>query len=166
MKMNGREQLTIMVVMMAAGALARPPSGGTHGGDGKPPEGAGFVERLDRDRDGKVSRNEFDGPAEHFSDFDKNGDGYINEKEAPKGPPPQNGGGDERRPPHGQGGGQMSQKDSFVGRLDKDGDGQVSKSEFDGPAEAFKHLDKNKDGNISENEAPTGPPPHHNGLEP
>lgn len=48
-----------------------------------------FIHRLDRDGDGKVSRSEFDGPAQHFGDFDRNRDGYISSDEAPTGPPPQ-----------------------------------------------------------------------------
>ena len=39
--------------------------------------------------DRKVSKSEFDGPAEHFSQLDRNGDGYISVEEAPQGPPPQ-----------------------------------------------------------------------------
>jgi len=39
-----------------------------------------FVVRLDHD--GKVSRNEFDGPEEHFGAFDRNTDGYISKTEA------------------------------------------------------------------------------------
>jgi hypothetical protein len=58
------------------------------GPGGRPPTGADFVRRLDRDGDGKVSESEFDGPPQHFRDFDKNGDGYISEEEAPTGPPP------------------------------------------------------------------------------
>ncbi|MCP4376709.1 MAG: hypothetical protein GY794_11110 [bacterium] len=54
------------------------------------------------------------------------------------------------------GGGQMP---SFVKRLDKNGDGKVSKSEFDGPSRHFSVLDKNSDGYLSEDEAPKGPPP-------
>ncbi len=50
-------------------------------------------------------------------------------------------------------------KGSFVQRLDKDNDGKVSKSEFDGPKDAFGRLDKNHDGFLSEDEAPKGPPP-------
>jgi ribonuclease BN (tRNA processing enzyme) len=46
-----------------------------------------FIQRLDKDGDGKVSRAEFDGPPEHFTDFDKNSDGFITEDEAPQGPP-------------------------------------------------------------------------------
>ena len=51
----------------------------------------------------------------------------------------------------------------FIKRLDKDGDGKVSKAEFDGPDEHFTASDKNKDGYISEDEAPTGPPPGQRG---
>ncbi len=59
-------------------------------GRGGQPEGnprERFIERLDRDGDGKVSRKEFDGPKGHFRDFDRNGDGYISSSEAPTGPP-------------------------------------------------------------------------------
>jgi uncharacterized protein DUF1566/EF hand domain-containing protein len=56
-------------------------------GDGNSP-GARFVRRLDKNNDGKVSRQEFDGPTKHFSSFDRNNDGYISATEAPKGPPP------------------------------------------------------------------------------
>ncbi len=52
---------------------------------------------------------------------------------------------------------------NFVRRLDRNGDGKVSRSEFDGPAEHFGHLDRNRDGFLSEQEAPTGPPPGRNG---
>jgi hypothetical protein len=68
----------------------RNPEGMPH----QPPEGRGFIERLDRDGDGKVSRSEFDGPADRFDYLDKNRDGYITEDEAPTGSPPEGG-----RPP-------------------------------------------------------------------
>ena len=44
----------------------------------------------------------------------------------------------------------------FIKRLDKNADGKVSKSEFDGPSRAFKRLDKNGDGYIDSSEAPQG----------
>ncbi|MHC4112955.1 MAG: Lcl domain-containing protein [Planctomycetota bacterium] len=47
----------------------------------------------------------------------------------------------------------------FVRRLDKNGDGKVSRSEFDGSVEHFGHLDRNGDGYISTEEAPQSPPP-------
>ena len=46
----------------------------------------------------------------------------------------------------------------FIKRLDKDNDGMVSRSEFNGPKNRFDMLDKNKDGYISEDEAPKRPP--------
>lgn len=49
----------------------------------------------------------------------------------------------------------------FMKRSDENGDGKVSKNEFRGPDEHFDHLDKNSDGFISEDEAPTGPPRKH-----
>ncbi|MCP5067397.1 MAG: DUF1566 domain-containing protein, partial [bacterium] len=48
---------------------------GAPGPAGREPGGARFVDRLDRDGDGKVSKKEFDGPAGHFRDFDRNRDG-------------------------------------------------------------------------------------------
>jgi hypothetical protein len=50
-----------------------------------------------------------------------------------------------------------SQGERFVRRLDRNGDGKVSRSEFDGPKHHFSHLDKDGDGYLSTDEAP--PPP-------
>jgi hypothetical protein len=65
---------------------------------------------------------------------------------------------DAPRPQHGQG--PMSGA-HFVRRIDRDGNGKVSRNEFDGPAHHFTHLDRNRDGYLTEDEAPTGPPPAH-----
>jgi len=51
--------------------------------------GGNFINQFDRDNDGRVSRNEFPGPEEVFSNFDRNQDGYIDADEAPQGPPRQ-----------------------------------------------------------------------------
>ncbi|MBK1829920.1 DUF1566 domain-containing protein [Verrucomicrobiaceae bacterium R5-34] len=78
------------------------PNGNRPGGElqgGPPqagrPDGKAFIARLDKDGDGKVSKAEFDGPAEHFTQIDQNGDGKIDAREAknvpPKGGPPQEG---------------------------------------------------------------------------
>ncbi len=47
---------------------------------------------------------------------------------------------------------------AFITRLDRNGDGRVDPSEFDGPPAHFSHFDQNLDGYITEDEAPTGPP--------
>ncbi len=57
------------------------------------------------------------------------------------------------------GAGEGGAKRGFVAHLDKDGDGKVSRQEFDGPPPAFGRLDRNRDGFLSEDEAPQGPPP-------
>lgn len=49
-----------------------------------------FIKHEDKDGDNRVSKSEFKGPPEHFQEFDKNNDGYIEESEAPDGPPPGN----------------------------------------------------------------------------
>ncbi len=43
----------------------------------------GFVDRIDSDGDGRVSKSEFDGPRHHFDKLDRNNDGYLSESEAP-----------------------------------------------------------------------------------
>jgi hypothetical protein len=63
---------------------ATPHAEGPAGRDSQHP----FMRREDRDGDGKVSRDEFRGPPDHFDRFDRNKDGYLTEDEAPKGPPP------------------------------------------------------------------------------
>ena len=61
------------------------------------PSGTDFIQRLDTNGDGKVSKSEFDGPARHFSRLDRNNDGWLSAEEAPQGPPQErNGSGGER----------------------------------------------------------------------
>jgi hypothetical protein len=55
----------------------------TGGGSSAP---AGFVTRLDKDGDSRVSRSEFDGPPDRFDEHDANHDGYLTDEEMPKGP--------------------------------------------------------------------------------
>ncbi len=52
----------------------------------------------------------------------------------------------------------------FVGRLDKNGDGKITASEFDGPPDQFPFLDRNQDGFLTEDEAP--PPPRSGRMHP
>jgi EF hand len=76
------------------GSRGRPDRGegspGGRQGEG-PPSGDDIIKRLDRNGDGKISKTEFDGPSEHFSHLDGDGDGYITCEEAAKAPPPRRG---------------------------------------------------------------------------
>ncbi len=78
-----------------SGGQTMPPGGGRQRPQGN--FGEHFVERLDRDGDGQISRNEFDGPPDRFDFHDENGDGFISKGEIGNNPPPP--------PPGGFGGG-------------------------------------------------------------
>ena len=49
-------------------------------------------------------------------------------------------------------------RQGFMERFDTDGDGRISKSEFQGPDDFFSRFDANGDGYVSEDEAPQGRP--------
>ena len=76
------------LLLLIALSACRGPGGARPERGGRPEDGAGFVARLDKDGDGKVSRDEFDGPSKHFARLDKNNDGFISENEVPTNPPP------------------------------------------------------------------------------
>lgn len=60
---------------------------------------------------------------------------------------------DTRQRPGGSG------SERFIRRFDRNKDNRVSSSEFFGPSDHFNAFDKNGDGYITADEAPTGPPP-------
>ncbi|MDF7826578.1 hypothetical protein P4B35_21285 [Pontiellaceae bacterium B12227] len=90
------KQLSLILLIAAVTGCQQGPGGRQQGGRGGPQDASAedFVARLDKDGDGRVSAKEFDGPDEHFTQADQNGDGYISEDEAPDGPP--DGGGRRR----------------------------------------------------------------------
>ncbi|MDF7799442.1 EF-hand domain-containing protein [Pontiellaceae bacterium B1224] len=147
----------ILILLLAAGTTM---AAQNNQQQGAAPSASDMITRLDKDNDGKISKSEFDGPDEHFTTFDIDGDGYLITTEIPSGPPQQQQGqqgqGQQQPPQQGQ---QSGSSADFVTRLDKDNDGKVSSTEFDGPANAFSELDKNSDGYLSSDEAPSGPPP-------
>ena len=71
------------------GPALESPGQNREGGNAPKPRAAGgrrsgFVDRLDRDGDGKVSREEFRGPSRAFDRNDRDGDGFLSEDEAPQ----------------------------------------------------------------------------------
>lgn len=90
----------IVLLLLTAGTVAMAQRGSnsdSNSGRGKPPTAAELIAKLDTDGDGKISEAEFDGPSEHFSQFDANNDGYLSTDEIPSGPPSRGGGGGRDR---------------------------------------------------------------------
>jgi Ca2+-binding EF-hand superfamily protein len=94
-----------------------------------------ILERVDTDKDGKISKAEFDAEGSKlFAKLDENGDGKIAQSEMP-----------QRH--WARFGGQM------FDRLDADHDGKVTKAEFQAAGEKmFQRMDKNGDGIIEKSE--------------
>jgi len=132
-----KSRLGIGWLVFAAAILLLVPALGFAQDDSEPGDRPSFVDRFDQNGDESVSQDEFPGPAEHFSDLDSDGDGFIDAGEAPE------------RPPKGRRGG--------FERDDQDDDGRVSQDEFSGPSDHFDALDQNQDGYIDRDEAPRGP---------
>jgi len=108
-----------------------------------------MLERLDLDKDGKLSKEEARGPlADNFDRVDQNRDGFIDRSEARQalerlgqGNPPAPGDNAQRL------------REMFQ-RLDANNDGKISKDEARGPlAEGFDRVDSNGDGVVDQAEA-------------
>ncbi len=101
--------------------------------------GAERFKAMDKDEDGKISKEEFEGPAPLFGRLDADNDGFITREEGARFAL-------ANRP-------EAAGMDRFKA-MDKDGDGKVSKEEFPGRAPLFDRLDTNKDGFIQPGEMP------------
>lgn len=129
---------------------------------GKPPP-ATVIRNMDKNGDQRVSRNEFRGPAKKFSKIDANQDGFLDLSEfkaarkrgagkpnGANGPP----GGPGKGKGKGKGGGPSAKMK--VQKMDQNGDGKLSKTEFRGPPKKFAMMDKNKDGFVTGQELAAG----------
>jgi len=113
---------------------------------------------MDKDGDGKISREEFTGPPPLFQRLDADKDGFVSREEVAKligptaGKPAAESPGAKPEPAKGAvpaGARPIFQR---LMAMDKDGDGKISKEEFQGRPQLFERLDANKDGFISKDE--------------
>lgn len=116
----------------------------------KRPNRNNFFDLFDRNRDRKVTRKEYDGPAKFFKDHDHDKNNVVTEKELNLGP---------------QGGMEMKgdkdfmadgptplPKTGLLARYDKNDDGKITIEELKGAESVLRRLDKNGDGVLSGSE--------------
>jgi Ca2+-binding EF-hand superfamily protein len=125
---------------LAQDAPPMPPQGG--GGQMRQFQMPSFAE-LDKNKDGKISRDEFPSqfPAQMFDRIDTNHDGFIDETEW-----------NAMRARFGGGGGGPRTGESLLKLLDANGDGKVSRDEFAKILTLFDVLDKDHNGELSQDE--------------
>lgn len=99
-----------------------------------------IFDTSDANSDGKITRDEFRaGRAKTFGKLDRNSDGFVDEKDTPR-----------RLRARQQDDERMA---ALRKELDTDGDGRVSRAEFDnGPMPAFERADANNDGELDADE--------------
>ena len=87
---------------------------------------------MDKNGDGKISRDEFTGREAVFNWLDANSDGFITREEL--------------RVLGASRGGKQGFMAPQLRAMDKDGDGKISRNEFTGPELMFDRIDADKDG--------------------
>jgi len=95
------------------------------------------IKQYDADGDGKITKQEFQGPERFWDRLDANGDGELTREEVGK----------MRR--RGRGENQRGGGNGLMRAADTDRDGKVSKAEWDA---YFKKMDENGDGQLDEGE--------------
>ncbi len=85
--------VSLLVLALVAGVSFAQETGGSPGDM--------LLQRFDKDKDGKISKDEFPGRAERFDRVDENQDGFIEKSEINKRPPGGGGRGSSMGPPSG-----------------------------------------------------------------
>ena len=121
-----------------------PPAAPSSPAGGKEPDAAVGDERLDRNRDGVVQRNEWPGDDRSFNTHDWNRDGLLS-------------GDESHEAERAEAGRRAAEADAARGRqtteasdkrfadLDRNRDGRISRDEWNGSRDEFEALDKNSD---------------------
>ena len=144
----------ILAAFAVTGLIARdekPP------GDRLPPPPVLF-DALDADQNGKISIAEIQHAAGALAKLDQDGDGEITREELkPPHPDGETGAPEGGRPP---GPPPHFGPPPVIAALDADKNGIISAEELENAPESLKQLDKNSDGELSQEEIhPHGPPP-------
>ncbi|NQV54212.1 MAG: EF-hand domain-containing protein, partial [Rhodospirillales bacterium] len=121
------------------------------------------MRNMDADGDGRVARSEFTGPPNNFARIDADKDGFLTAQEfdafLKKAKAHRAGGAQKTKLKQG-GGGPIKAPNGktaaqIIGNSDQDGDGKLSRAEFQGNPRAFPKIDKNKDGLLTKQEFET-----------
>ena len=119
-----------------------PPPTGFPGGGGRGQFQMPNFAEMDKNKDKKISRDEFKGPAQMFDRLDENKDGFIDEEEWNRRSNRMGGGG----------GGAGRMGESFMKFLDANHDTKITREEFAKIVLLFDALDKDHNGELSQEE--------------
>ena len=147
---------TLATGLLAAGILVAAPQDAGHGKHRMHQTGGNFLEKIDTDKDGNISKAEHEAArakqaaarAERLAQVDRNNDGFVTFEEQKA----------AREAWKAQREAKAGER--FVKRHDKNGDGRVAVAEMaamaDRGAVMFERMDANKDGMVSKDEMRQG----------
>lgn len=126
--------------------------------DGERPAGRGlaFLQVLDTNRDGRLSKEELAKASDKFDELDRNHDGFLDAAELAGGPPPAGDRGRERGREEPARDGDARRESGRVdgSRETREGPGRPAGDANGRPGPIFQRLDRDGDGKISKDEAP------------
>jgi len=131
----------LFILMLAAAAFGQDPQGQPDNRADR--HQARELKKMDANRDGQITRDEWKGRPRAFSWLDQNNDGAISREEA-------RAAGRERG-------------NRRLKRMDANHDGQIARGEWSGNPDAFSKLDANNDRVITKDELKAG---RHNARRP